>query len=47
MPGKIPNLLLNGLSGIAVEIATNMAPYNLSEVFNGITSYIDNNDITI
>ncbi|RFS14601.1 DNA gyrase subunit A [Emticicia sp. C21] len=47
MPGKIPNLLLNGSAGIAVGMATNMAPHNLSEVVDGITSYIDNNDITV
>jgi DNA gyrase subunit A len=47
MPGKIPNLLLNGSSGIAVGMATNMAPHNLSEVVDGIVAYIDNNDITI
>ncbi|MBA4853357.1 DNA gyrase subunit A [Emticicia sp. BO119] len=47
MPGKIPNLLLNGSAGIAVGMATNMAPHNLSEVVDGITSYIDNNEITV
>ncbi len=47
LPGKIPNLLLNGASGIAVGMATNMAPHNLTEVVDGITAYIDNNDITI
>ncbi len=47
LPGKLPNLLLNGSSGIAVGMATNMAPHNLTEVVNGITAYIDNNDITI
>lgn len=47
MPGKLPNLLLNGASGIAVGMATNMAPHNLTEVVDGITAYIDNNDITI
>ncbi len=47
LPGKIPNLLLNGSSGIAVGMATNMAPHNLSEVVDGITAYIDNNDITV
>jgi DNA gyrase subunit A len=47
LPGKIPNLLLNGSSGIAVGMATNMAPHNLTEVANGIEAYIDNNDITI
>jgi DNA gyrase subunit A len=47
LPGKIPNLLLNGSSGIAVGMATNMAPHNLREVVDGIVAYIDNNDITI
>lgn len=47
LPGKLPNLLLNGASGIAVGMATNMAPHNLTEVANGIAAYIDNNDITI
>lgn len=47
LPGKIPNLLLNGSSGIAVGMATNMAPHNLSEVVDGIKAYIDNREITI
>lgn len=47
LPAKIPNLLLNGTSGIAVGMATNMAPHNLSEVVDGITAYINNRDITI
>jgi DNA gyrase subunit A len=47
MPSKLPNLLLNGTSGIAVGMATNMAPHNLNEVVDGITAYIDNKDITI
>src|SRR6188474_3019448 len=47
MPAKIPNLLINGTSGIAVGMATNMAPHNLREVVNGIVAYIDNNDIEI
>ena len=47
MPAKLPNLLLNGTSGIAVGMATNMAPHNLSEVVDGIMAYIDNPDITI
>ncbi len=47
LPGKLPNLLLNGSSGIAVGMATNMAPHNLTEVVGGIVAYIDNNDITI
>ncbi|MTG97141.1 MULTISPECIES: DNA gyrase subunit A [Myroides] len=47
MPTRIPNLLVNGASGIAVGMATNMAPHNLSEVIDGILAYIDNNDIEI
>jgi DNA gyrase subunit A len=47
MPSKLPNLLLNGTSGIAVGMATNMAPHNLNEVVDGICAYIDNRDITI
>ena len=47
LPGKLPNLLLNGASGIAVGMATNMPPHNLTEVVNGIVAYIDNNDIEI
>jgi DNA gyrase subunit A len=46
MPAKIPNLLLNGASGIAVGMATNMAPHNLTEVCDGIVAYINNQDIT-
>lgn len=47
LPGKIPNLLINGSSGIAVGMATNMAPHNLNEVVDGIIAYIDNKEITI
>jgi DNA gyrase subunit A len=47
LPGKLPCLLVNGSSGIAVGMATNMAPHNLTEVVNGTIAYIDNNDITI
>lgn len=47
LPGKFPNLLVNGTSGIAVGMATNMAPHNLTEVINGTVAYIDNNDISI
>jgi DNA gyrase subunit A len=47
LPAKIPNLLLNGSSGIAVGMATNMAPHNLREVVDGIIAYIDNKEITI
>ncbi|MCK5210903.1 MAG: DNA gyrase subunit A, partial [Cyclobacteriaceae bacterium] len=45
LPAAIPNLLLNGASGIAVGMATNMPPHNLTEVINGVYAYIDNNDI--
>jgi len=47
MPTKIPTLLVNGASGIAVGMATNMAPHNLTEVINGTLAYIDNSDIEI
>jgi DNA gyrase subunit A len=47
LPGKLPNLLINGSSGIAVGMATNMSPHNLREVIDGIVAYIDNREITI
>jgi DNA gyrase subunit A len=47
LPAKVPNLLINGASGIAVGMATNMAPHNLTEVIDGTIAYIDNKDITI
>ncbi len=47
LPTRIPNLLVNGASGIAVGMATNMAPHNLTEVINGTVAYIENNEITI
>ncbi len=47
LPTQIPNLLLNGASGIAVGMATNMAPHNLSQVIDGIIAYIEDNDIEI
>ncbi|QSE96401.1 DNA gyrase subunit A [Fulvivirga lutea] len=47
LPAKLPNLLVNGASGIAVGMATNMAPHNLTEVIDGISAYIDNRDIDI
>lgn len=47
LPSKVPNLLINGSSGIAVGMATNMPPHNLSEVVDGTIAYIDNRDITI
>ena len=47
LPGALPNLLVNGASGIAVGMATNMAPHNLTEVINGIQAFIDNQDIEI
>lgn len=47
LPTKVPTLLVNGTNGIAVGMATNMAPHNLSESIDGIVAYIDNNDISI
>ena len=47
LPTRIPNLLVNGASGIAVGMATNMPPHNLTEVVDGIIQYIEDNDITI
>ena len=47
MPTRIPNLLVNGASGIAVGMATNMPTHNLSEVIDACVAYVDNNDITI
>ena len=47
MPTRVPNLLINGASGIAVGMATNMAPHNLTEVINGTMAYIDNPEIEI
>ncbi|MFT5646323.1 MAG: DNA gyrase subunit A [Aureispira sp.] len=47
LPTKIPALLINGASGIAVGMATNMLPHNLTEVINGILAYVENKDITI
>ena len=47
LPAGFPNLLVNGSSGIAVGMATNMPPHNLTEIINGIVAYIDNRDITI
>ncbi len=47
LPTRIPSLLVNGASGIAVGMATNMPPHNLSEVIDGTVAYIDNRDITI
>ncbi len=46
LPTRVPTLLVNGASGIAVGMATNMAPHNLTEVINGAIAYIDDNDIT-
>ncbi len=45
LPTKIPNLLVNGASGIAVGMATNMAPHNLTEVVEGMIAYVDNKEI--
>ena len=47
LPTKIPSLLVNGASGIAVGMATNMPPHNLTEVIDGTIAYIENNDISI
>ena len=47
LPTRVPQLLLNGSSGIAVGMATNMMPHNLSEVIDGCVAYIDNNEIAI
>jgi DNA gyrase subunit A len=47
LPSMVPNLLINGSSGIAVGMATNMAPHNLTEVVNGVNAYIDNPEIEI
>ncbi|MBU1136474.1 MAG: DNA gyrase subunit A [Nanoarchaeota archaeon] len=47
LPGKLPNLLINGASGIAVGMATNIPPHNLTEVCDGIIKYIENPEITI
>ena len=47
LPTKVPTLLINGASGIAVGMATNMPPHNITEVIDGTLAYIDNNDIEI
>ncbi len=47
LPTRVPNLLVNGASGIAVGMATNMPPHNLSEVVDGTVAYIDNHDIEV
>lgn len=47
LPSRVPQLLVNGSSGIAVGMATSMMPHNLSEVIDGCIAYVDNNDITI
>ena len=47
LPARVPNLLINGASGIAVGMATNMAPHNLTEVIDGTIAYIENREITI
>ncbi|CAM3508975.1 DNA gyrase subunit A [Flavobacterium chungbukense] len=47
MPTKVPTLLVNGATGIAVGMATNMPPHNLTEVINGTLAYLDNNDIEV
>ena len=47
LPAKLPNLLINGASGIAVGMATNMPPHNLTEVLDGVNHYIDNENCTV
>ncbi|GGE10960.1 DNA gyrase subunit A [Psychroflexus salis] len=47
LPTRVPNLLVNGASGIAVGMATNMAPHNLTEVIEGVSAYIDNKEIDV
>ena len=47
MPTRVPTLLINGATGIAVGMATNMPPHNLTEVINGTLAFLDNNDIEI
>jgi len=47
LPAKVPNLLINGTSGIAVGMATNIPPHNLTEIINGCIAYIDDKEITI
>ncbi|UOG77186.1 DNA gyrase subunit A [Hymenobacter tibetensis] len=47
MPSKFPNLLVNGTTGIAVGMATNMPPHNMTEVVNGIVAYLDNSEVTV
>ncbi len=47
MPSRFPNLLVNGASGIAVGMATNIPPHNLGEIISGLVAYIDNRDITV
>ncbi len=47
LPSRIPNLLVNGASGIAVGMATNMAPHNLTEIIDACCAYIENNDIDV
>src|SRR5690606_28540312 len=47
LPTRIPNLLVNGASWIAVGMATSMRPHDLSEVFDGIVAYVDNHDMQI
>lgn len=47
LPSRVPNLLLNGASGIAVGMATNIAPHNITEIINGTLAYLDNPEITI
>ncbi|NRF37829.1 DNA gyrase subunit A [Pedobacter foliorum] len=47
LPSKVPNLLINGSSGIAVGMATNMPPHNITETINATIAYIENNEVTV
>ena len=47
LPSRVPNLLINGVSGIAVGMATNIPPHNLGEVVDALRSLIDNPDVSI
>ncbi|MCK9575080.1 MAG: DNA topoisomerase (ATP-hydrolyzing) [Clostridia bacterium] len=47
LPGRVPNLLINGASGIAVGLATNIPPHNITEVISGVIAFIDNKEITL
>ncbi|MEG2158976.1 MAG: DNA gyrase subunit A, partial [Clostridia bacterium] len=47
LPGRFPNLLVNGATGIAVGLATNIPPHNLTETIDGVIAYIDNHSISL